>query len=75
MAEWAEWKCSGCGKPGLERSCECVTDIVCRVSGEKHEHAVKTTPEPKRVRTLPDGVYIHKLTGRAYRVGGTFPKW
>ena len=40
-----KWKCAGCGKPGLERTCDCVTDVVCRVMpGSYHEHTIKTEP-------------------------------
>lgn len=52
-----EWKCAGCGKPGLERTCDCVTDVVCRVMpGSYHEHAVKIEPwrldETQRMRAV-----------------------
>lgn len=53
----AEWKCAGCGAPGLERSCDCVTDVVCLVTPTTHEHAVKI--EPPRLSLppcmMPDG--------------------
>lgn len=58
----AEWKCAGCGKPGLERSCDCVTDVVCRAEPGNHEHGVKT-----------ESMYIQAVKGRrdfrtAYRL-------
>lgn len=36
-----EWHCAGCGAPGMQRSCDCVTDVICRCIDGKHEHGVK----------------------------------
>lgn len=48
-----QWKCAGCGAPGLERSCDCVTDVVCLVTPSTHKH------EPPRLSLppcmMPDG--------------------
>ena len=39
-----DWHCANCGAPGIARSCDCVTDVVCRCIGGKHHHEVKVRP-------------------------------
>lgn len=60
------WKCAGCGKPGLEHCCDCVTDVVCRVNETTHEHAVKTR-RPKTWEQLA-GQFFHDERGLRLRI-------
>jgi hypothetical protein len=50
MAERASWRCCGCGRPGRERTCDCITDLVHDANDSSRVEYKLHTPKNEKER-------------------------
>jgi hypothetical protein len=54
-----DWRCAGCGAPGIERSCDCPTDVVFRRrDGVPLEHGIKIDKPDQKPATEHGGFHV-----------------